>query len=138
MFINVDLSATTFYEKGPLLQMVTKLLGRRTPDDLRRGATDKDYKKVERSIKGLKIRVTHRGEVVSKKTFKISKLTPSSANDTRFEVDGTAMSVSEYFQKTYNRRLNYPFLPCVVVKKNVYLPIEICDVVEVKEIIYFF
>ena len=34
MVINVDLSATAFYEKGPLLQMVAKLLGRRTPDDL--------------------------------------------------------------------------------------------------------
>ncbi|RIA98350.1 Piwi domain-containing protein [Glomus cerebriforme] len=130
MMINVDLSATTFYERGPLLQMITKLLGRRTPDDLRRGVTSKDYQKVERSIKNLKVRVTHRGEVINKKSFKISKLTPASADSTKFEIGGNTMSVSEYFQKTYNRRLGYSFLPCVVVKKNVFLPIEICDVIE--------
>ena len=136
MMINVDLSATAFYEKGPLLQMVTKILGRRTPDDLRRGVTGKDYQRVEKTIKGLKIRVTHRGEVVSRKSFKISKLTPTSADNTKFEIDGVATSVSEYFQRTYNRRLNYSYLPCVVVKKNVYLPIEICDVIEVKKICF--
>uniref|UniRef100_U9UWV0 Piwi-domain-containing protein n=1 Tax=Rhizophagus irregularis (strain DAOM 181602 / DAOM 197198 / MUCL 43194) TaxID=747089 RepID=U9UWV0_RHIID len=130
MMINVDLSATAFYERGPLLLMITKLLGRRTPDDLRRGVSDKDYQKIERSIKNLKIRVTHRGELVSKKNFKISKFTPSSADNTKFDSNGVTMSVSEYFQKTYNRRLNYSFLPCVVVKRNIYLPIEICEVVE--------
>src|SRR6266498_1681793 len=102
MMINVDLSATTFYEKGPLLQMVTKLLGRRTPDDLRRGVSDKDYQKIERSIKNLKVHVTHRGEVVNQRSFKISKLTPDSADKIKFECDGITMSVSEYFQKTYN------------------------------------
>ncbi|GBC02340.1 hypothetical protein RclHR1_04580008 [Rhizophagus clarus] len=130
MMINVDLSASAFYERGPLLLMVTKLLGRRTPDDLRRGVSEKDYQKVERSIKNLKIRVTHRGELASKKSFKINKLTQNSADDIKFESNGITMSVSEYFQKTYNRRLGYPFLPCVVVKRNIYLPIEICEVVE--------
>ena len=134
MMINVDLSATAFYEKGSLLQMVTKLLGRRTPDDLRRIVNNKDYLKVEKSIKGLKIRVTHRGELASKKSFKVSRFTPTSADNTKFEIDGVMTSVAEYFQRTYNKRLNYSFLPCVVVKKNVFLPIEICDVIEVKKI----
>src|SRR4051794_29295473 len=36
MMINIDLSATAFYESGPLINIVVKLLGKRGPDDLRR------------------------------------------------------------------------------------------------------
>jgi len=39
--------------------------------------------------------------------------------------------VATYFQKTYNKRLAYPLLPCVMVKKDICLPIEICEVIEV-------
>src|SRR6266498_3580763 len=56
MMINIDLSATAFYEGGPLVQLITKILGRRSPDDLRRGLSDRDRQKVERTIKGLKIK----------------------------------------------------------------------------------
>ncbi|CAO3587528.1 unnamed protein product [Absidia cylindrospora] len=61
--------------------------------------------------------------------YKILKLTPSSASDTMFtNHDGNQVSVASYFQSTYNRRLTAPFLPCVVVKKDVFLPMEVCEV----------
>ncbi|CAI2187230.1 12082_t:CDS:2, partial [Funneliformis geosporum] len=66
MLINVDLSATAFYESGPLVQIITKILCRRTPDDLRRGFTDKELIRVEKTLKNVKIRVIHRGEATSK------------------------------------------------------------------------
>ncbi|CAG8488744.1 11583_t:CDS:10 [Funneliformis caledonium] len=131
MLINVDLSATAFYESGPLVQIVTKILGRRTPDDLRRGITDKELIRAEKTLKNLKIRVIHRGEATSKRNFKIVKLTPTPASQTRFDAgDGTTIDVASYFAKTYGRRLSYPFLPCAIVQKNVYLPLEVCEVIE--------
>src|SRR4051812_43534292 len=98
MLINVDLSATAFYESGPLIQMVTKILGRRNPDDLRRGFSDKDRIRVEKSLKNLKIRVTHRGEATSKRNFKIIKLTPTPASQTKFDAgNGVTTDVADYF-----------------------------------------
>ena len=44
MMINIDLSAATFYESGPLINIV-KFLGR--SDDLRRGINDKEHVKLE-------------------------------------------------------------------------------------------
>ncbi|KAF0507182.1 Piwi-domain-containing protein [Gigaspora margarita] len=131
MLINVDLSATAFYEAGSLVTMVVKILGRRSVDDLHRGIADKDRLKLEKALKNLKIRVIHRGEETSKRRFKINKITLTPANQTRFDMgDGQTVDVATYFFKTYNHRLTYPHLPCVVVKKDVFLPMEVCEVIE--------
>ncbi|PKB94107.1 PAZ domain-containing protein [Rhizophagus irregularis] len=123
MMINIDSSATTFYEGGPLIQMIAKILRLRSPDDLRRGLSERDHKKIEKIIKNLRISDNHIPE--NRRKFKIEKLTQSSASNTMF--NRNKINVTTYFQKEYNRRLLYPFLPCVVVGKNYYLPIEVCD-----------
>ncbi|RIA95038.1 Piwi domain-containing protein [Glomus cerebriforme] len=128
MMINIDLSATAFYEAGPLVQMVTKILGRRSPDDLRRGFSERDRQKVEKTIKGLKIRDNHR--TGQKRRFKIERLTPTPASNTQFDRgDGSNIDVATYFSQQYNKRLNHAHLPCVIVRRNVYLPMEVCDVI---------
>ncbi|KAG0045010.1 hypothetical protein BGZ83_009745 [Gryganskiella cystojenkinii] len=137
MMVNIDVSATAFYQSGPLLEMVTKILGLRSPDDLRRSVTPVNWKKVERYIKGLRVTAIHRTR--STKTFKIFNLTEKSAKDTcfsqrvnkddpnskEFETD-----VASYFMKAYNMTLTYPTLPCVAIGKFAMLPIEVCSVVE--------
>ncbi|CAG8522996.1 5713_t:CDS:10 [Ambispora gerdemannii] len=130
MMINIDLSATAFYEGGPLIQMVIKLLGKRNHDDLRRGLNEKECIKIEKAIKNLKIRVIHRGVQNTRRRFKIAKLTSTPANMTKFETEHGPMDVASYFQRTYNSPLQFPKLPCVAVKRDVYLPIEVCEVIE--------
>ena len=137
MMINIDLCATAFYESGPLINVVLKILGKRNPDDLRRGIIEKERAKLEKEIKNLKIRVTHRGENNAKRRYKISKITPLDAHRTKFDdTDGHKTDVASYFQKNY-KRLTYPQLPCIVVKKDIYLPMEICEVIEVSKLILF-
>ncbi|KAL0140472.1 Piwi domain-containing protein [Mucor lusitanicus] len=107
MMVNIDVSSTAFYESGPLPEVVAKILGRRSLDELRR--------------------VVHRGE--KKLKYKVTKLTPSPADRTVFKDEaGNEMTVANYFAKQYNKRLAYPFLPCVVVKKDIFLPMEVCEV----------
>lgn len=129
MMINVDLSATAFYQSGPLIEVVTRILLKRSPDDLRRGIQDREMTKVEKILKGVQIRDNHRGE--HKRRFKIMKFTSGPASHTQFDRgDGSTVSVENYFYEVYNRRLNFPHLPCVVVKKDVFLPMEVCDIIE--------
>src|ERR1051325_2044030 len=61
MMINIDLSSHSFYQSGGLVQMVVKVLGKHSVDDLRR-ITDRDRAKLDKALKGLKIYVAHRGE----------------------------------------------------------------------------
>ncbi|CAO3703942.1 unnamed protein product [Rhizopus stolonifer] len=127
MMINIDVSATAFYESGRLPEIVVKILGRRTLDDLRRGIPQRDLVKLTKILKTLRIQVIHRGE--KKLKYKITKLTPTPADQTTFKNDsGIEMTVADYFSKQYNQRLNFPFLPCVVVKKDIFLPMEVCEV----------
>ena len=55
--VNVDVSATAFYEGGLLPQMVVKILNWRSLDDLRRGISDRDRVKLEKVLRSLKIKV---------------------------------------------------------------------------------
>ncbi|CAI2171336.1 1168_t:CDS:2 [Funneliformis geosporum] len=129
MMINVDVSATAFYENIDLVHMVAKILGRNL-NDLRRGITDRDRLKLEKALKNLKIRVTHHDDY-SRRSYKIIKLTNTSASNTRLDLFDRSIDISSYFQNTFNMSLQYPFLPCVVVQRGVFLPLEVCKVVEV-------
>lgn len=127
--INIDVSATAFYESGPLPEIVAKILNRNSVEDLRGRISDRDVKKLANVFKNVKIMVVHRGTDKQYK-YKITNLTPSPASETMFtNNDGEQVSVASYFQSTYNRRLAAPFLPCVVVKKDVFLPMEVCQVI---------
>ncbi|GJJ69239.1 eukaryotic translation initiation factor 2C [Entomortierella parvispora] len=137
MMVNVDVSATAFFQAISLPQMVVKILDLRNTDDLRRSSLN--FKKVERVIKGLRIRATHRQ--LSSKTFKIFGLTNTSAKDTVFNqvVNGkdpnaepveVKTNVAAYFKTVYNVALTFPGLPCVIVGRTAMLPLEVCEVVQ--------
>ncbi|CAI2197507.1 10407_t:CDS:2, partial [Funneliformis geosporum] len=123
LMVNIEVSGTAFYENCSLIQMVVKLLVKRHPDDLRRGIPDRDRVKLERALKNIKIRVTHLGSA-SKRLFKIVKLTNTPASGTKLEIDGKCTDVASYFQVTYKKPLLYPFLPCVIVRKDTSIPLE--------------
>ncbi|KAI9236747.1 MAG: Piwi domain-containing protein [Podila humilis] len=137
MMINVDVTATAFFQGIPLVEMVVKIMGLRSQDDLRRTAPPLNWAKVERAIKQLRITVTHR-EMMSR-SYKIAGLTQKSAREETFKIltqcgDPEAspkeeeIDVVTYFKQAYNRILSYPMLPCVRAGK-VILPIEVCKVV---------
>jgi eukaryotic translation initiation factor 2C len=112
--------------------MVAKVLGRMSASDLRNPITDKERIKLEKSLKGLKVFVTHRGHI--RRKYRIARITPTPANRTMFPMGDTGVeeSVANYFMTKYNTQLYFPHLPCLIVgdpSKMVYLPMEVCEVV---------
>ena len=130
MMVNVDLSATAFYESGTLIEMAVKILNKRSVEDLN-SIQERDRVKLEKYFKNLKVYVTHRGENDSKRRLRISKLTKTSASDTKLESDGKTTTIASFFQEVYGINLRHPFLPCVVVRKDIILPMDVCKVFEV-------
>ncbi|KAF9304752.1 eukaryotic translation initiation factor 2C, 2 [Mortierella antarctica] len=137
MMVNVDVTATAFFQGIPLLEMVVKILGLRSLDDLHRPTPPLNWVKVERAIKRLRITVTHREK--STRSFKITGLTEKSALDETFKCqihptdpeaspEEEVVSIVTYFKNAYNRVLNFPMLRCVRVGKVV-LPMEVCKVI---------
>ena len=154
--INVDVANGTFFNSGPLQVLAVKITGARDPADLiqqaLRGKREEDEarqrnphsrfeSRVSKGLKRLsKLRVVanHRGANIVDE-YVIDKILLKSAKEHKFmqrnEQTGkeTAVTVYDYFLKTYNVRIQYPDFPMVQMKRgggSVVIPMELLRVKE--------
>uniref|UniRef100_A0ACD5W5V3 Uncharacterized protein n=1 Tax=Avena sativa TaxID=4498 RepID=A0ACD5W5V3_AVESA len=127
--LNIDMSATSFFEPLPVIDFVSQLLN----TDIRsRPLSDAECVKIKKALKGVKVKVTHRGNIQRK--YRISALTSQTTRELSFPVDqgGTVKSVIQYFQETYGFAIQHTHLPCLQVgnqQRPNYLPMEACKIV---------
>ena len=127
--LNIDMSSTAFIEPLPVIDFVAQLLGK---DVFSRPLSDADRVKVKKALRGVKVEVTHRGNV--RRKYRISGLTSQPTRELIFPVDEqmNMKSVVEYFQEMYGFTIRYSHLPCLQVgnqRKVNYLPMEACKII---------
>ncbi|KAL0417318.1 UNVERIFIED_CONTAM: protein argonaute 1 [Sesamum latifolium] len=98
-----------------------------------RPLSDADRVKIKKALRGVKVEVTHRGNM--RRKYRISGLTSQATRELTFPVDerGTMKSVVEYFQETYGFVIQHTQWPCLQVgntQRPNYLPMEVCKIVE--------
>ncbi|XP_039124258.1 protein argonaute 1B-like isoform X2 [Dioscorea cayenensis subsp. rotundata] len=128
--LNIDMSSTAFIEPLPVIEFVAQLLNR---DVSARPLSDSDRVKIKKALRGIKVEVTHRGNM--RRKYRISGLTPQATRELTFPVDerGTMKSVVQYFQETYGFPIQHTTWPCLQVgnqQRPNYLPMEVCKIVE--------
>ncbi|CAI0465726.1 unnamed protein product [Linum tenue] len=128
--LNIDMASAAFIEPLPVVEYVAQLLGK---DVLSRPLSDSDRVKIKKALRGVKVEVTHRGNV--RRKYRVSGLTAQPTRELVFPVDdnSTMKSVVEYFQEMYGFTIQHTHLPCLQVgnqKKANYLPMEACKIVE--------
>ncbi|XP_019181084.1 PREDICTED: protein argonaute 10-like isoform X1 [Ipomoea nil] len=128
--LNIDMASAAFIEALPVIEFVAQLLGK---DVSSRPLSDSDRVKIKKALRGVKVEVTHRGNV--RRKYRVSGLTTQPTRELVFPVDdnSTMKSVVEYFQEMYGFTIQYTHLPCLQVgnqKKANYLPMEACKIVE--------
>ncbi|XP_021275957.1 protein argonaute PNH1-like isoform X2 [Herrania umbratica] len=128
--LNIDMSTTAFIEPLPVIDFVAQILGK---DVYSRPMSDADRVKVKKALRGVKVEVTHRGNV--RRKYRVSGLTTQPTRELIFPLDEhmNMKSVVEYFQEMYGYTIRYAHLPCLQVgneKKVNYLPMEACKIVE--------
>ncbi|EOY30931.1 Stabilizer of iron transporter SufD / Polynucleotidyl transferase isoform 2 [Theobroma cacao] len=128
--LNIDMSTTAFIEPLPVIDFVAQILGK---DVYSRPMSDADRVKVKKALRGVKVEVTHRGNV--RRKYRVSGLTTQPTRELSFPLDEhmNMKSVVEYFQEMYGYTIRYAHLPCLQVgneKKVNYLPMEACKIVE--------
>ena len=141
LVVNIDVSATAFFEPGQILNFIARTLGRKAPTDLNYPLKNREIDKCEKLLKGIKVQINHRGDI--KRKYKINGITKTMASQTFFlftnsanaekPSEGVEISVVDYFLRQYNIGLKFPHLPCLKVgsaQRTVYLPLEVCDIVE--------
>ncbi|XP_022137005.1 protein argonaute 1 isoform X2 [Momordica charantia] len=128
--LNIDMSSTAFIEPLPVIEFVTQLLNR---DVSSRPLSDADRVKIKKALRGVRVEVTHRGNM--RRKYRISGLTSQATRELTFPVDerGTMKSVVEYFYETYGFAIQHTQWPCLQVgnqQRPNYLPMEVCKIVE--------
>lgn len=128
-FVNVNTLVTAFYESGPLLTLIGKILGDRGRDldiNSMRTLSPAQVIKLNEKLRRLKVFVTH---LPYRRKYTIGKVTVESAN--QIEFGDPPVTVAKYFASKYGR-LQFPHLPCIEVgsDKKSYIPVEVCHVVE--------
>ncbi|KAK6794880.1 hypothetical protein RDI58_008333 [Solanum bulbocastanum] len=128
--LNIDMSSTSFIEPLPVIDFVTQLLNR---DVSSRPLSDADRVKIKKALRGVKVEVTHRGNM--RRKYRIANLTSQATRELTFPVDdkGTLKSVIEYFRETYGFVIQHTQWPCLQVgnqQRPNYLPMEVCKIVE--------
>ncbi|XP_064477992.1 protein argonaute-2-like isoform X2 [Ornithodoros turicata] len=132
--LNIDRSATAFYEHISVLEFMCKLFG-----DQRRQLRPEDFRelnahqvqRLNKELKGLKVYVNH---LPYKRKYRVVKVTLEPARRITFPLDnGTRCSVADYFRTKYPQFARFPNLPCIqsgTPAKPVHLPLEVCTIVE--------
>ena len=130
MMVNVDVAALAFYQPGPLIEVIAKMAGCRSVDDLRRGLQDRDRLRLDKLVRNLTVTTTHRGD--KNRVYRIDRFSRVSAAKEEFaNAEGRKMTIAAYFQSQYNYRLNFPDFPCVTIKgkRPVSFPPEVLAVI---------
>uniref|UniRef100_A0A8C5W967 Protein argonaute-1 n=1 Tax=Leptobrachium leishanense TaxID=445787 RepID=A0A8C5W967_9ANUR len=135
MMLNIDVSATAFYKAQPVIEFMCEVLDFKSPDEQMKSLTDSQRVKFTKEIKGLKIEITHCGQM--KRKYRVCNVTRRSASSQTFPLllengSTSECTVAQYFKDRHKIILRFPHLPCLQVgqeQKHTYLPPEVCNIV---------
>lgn len=136
MMLNIDVSATAFYRSMPVIEFMTEVLELNIAAiSDRRSLSDAQRVKFTKEIRGLKIEITHCGQM--RRKYRVCNVTRRPAQTQTFPLQlesgqSIECSVAKYFADKYHLQLKYPHLPCLQVgqeQKHTYLPPEVCNIV---------
>ncbi|CAI2350295.1 unnamed protein product [Caenorhabditis sp. 36 PRJEB53466] len=136
MMLNIDVSATAFYRSMPVIEFIAEVL--ELPVQAlaeRRALSDAQRVKFTKEIRGLKIEITHCGQM--RRKYRVCNVTRRPAQTQTFPLQletgqNIECTVAKYFYDKYRIQLKYPHLPCLQVgqeQKHTYLPPEVCNIV---------
>lgn len=127
--LNVDRSATAFYEAIPVIEFMGKLLEMEPQSSRRLDASQ--CSKLSKELKDLKVKVLH---LNYPRKYRVTKVTQQTAQELSFLLeDGERKTVADYFREKYPKFMRFPHLPCIqsgTLQRPVYLPLEACHIVE--------
>ncbi|MGH0151680.1 UNVERIFIED_CONTAM: hypothetical protein FKN15_019751 [Acipenser sinensis] len=118
MMLNIDVSATAFYKAQPVIEFMCEVLDFKSIEEQQKPLTDSQRVKFTKEIKGLKVEITHCGQM--KRKYRVCNVTRRPASHQTFPLqqeNGQTIecTVAQYFKDKYKLVLRYPHLPCLQV-----------------------
>uniref|UniRef100_A0A672T3H8 Protein argonaute-1 n=1 Tax=Sinocyclocheilus grahami TaxID=75366 RepID=A0A672T3H8_SINGR len=121
MMLNIDVSATAFYKAQPVIEFMCEVLDFKSIEEQQKPLTDSQRVKFTKEIKGLKVEITHCGQM--KRKYRVCNVTRRPASHQTFPLqqeNGQTIecTVAQYFKDKYKLVLRYPHLPCLQVGQD--------------------
>ncbi|KAG8515465.1 Protein argonaute-2 [Galemys pyrenaicus] len=118
MMLNIDVSATAFYKAQPVIEFVCEVLDFKSIEEQQKPLTDSQRVKFTKEIKGLKVEITHCGQM--KRKYRVCNVTRRPASHQTFPLQQESgqtveCTVAQYFKDRHKLVLRYPHLPCLQV-----------------------
>ena len=149
MIINVDVANTTFWKPNALITAITlnqkmrdaqQVVNAMRPDQRNGSKTlNAAAKAIQGRFKGTEVTANYPGNPTAGKQWKIAKLDVNNADEEQIEWrdpqtkkgTGQMVTITQYFQRKYNQRLQFPKLPLVeMTKRGVKYPMEFLHIVQ--------
>ncbi|KAF9267239.1 Piwi-domain-containing protein [Marasmius fiardii PR-910] len=106
LLINVDTTVTAMYQSGPAISVAMSYLGLNDARKLALHEDDREFRVLERHLKGLKILVLSSDGKKPHRTKTVAGLV-SAADRYKFDWNGKEVTVREYFNRAHNIELHY-------------------------------
>ncbi|KAJ2892856.1 hypothetical protein GGI21_005522, partial [Coemansia aciculifera] len=136
LYLNVNTAVTAMYTPGSLLDSLMSILSVNDPSKLRGRLSAQMLREMGSFLRGLIMYMQHRG-LQGKRKFTVRGTTTKALDEESFEWEdperpGSAVTVAvaQYYQRRYNFKLSYPFLPGLIGRSNSVFPIELCTIAE--------
>ncbi|KAF9486258.1 Piwi-domain-containing protein [Pholiota conissans] len=131
--LTIDSSTAVLHEPGPLIKVAMNFLQTREVRHMRLSEHDPDFKRLEKFLKRLRIKVD---DLVNGSTVKtIRGLVPAAGEHFFQEEDGSFTTVKQHFYRAYGITLAYPDIVGVRLKSKhsthpIIIPAELCSIEE--------
>ena len=149
LVVNVDVANTCFWKPAALLTVmvqnknlrdVSQLVSSMRPEQRNGSKKHNAFTRVLQGVfKSTTVTANYQGNPAAGKEWKIFEFDTATADDHKIEWKdlqtkkgtGQMVTITEYFRRKYNLRLQYPNLPLVnMTKKNVKYPMEFLHIVQ--------
>ncbi|KAJ3285346.1 hypothetical protein HDU79_007393 [Rhizoclosmatium sp. JEL0117] len=133
MILTIDMAKTAFYPAEPLHRVIAMVFNKNdirgvNPRDVRPGTVA--FTRLSKFLRGLNVKATHMS-----RGYRIKGLSHETPDRAIVKLrDGGQCTVTQYFEKTYAKRIQYPDFPCIDCSKNeemkILIPMEFLVVKE--------
>ncbi|KAF7789470.1 hypothetical protein EIP86_000416 [Pleurotus ostreatoroseus] len=131
MLVNIDISTTAMFKPGPVKELAKEFFyrSRRITERDLSALSARDRLQLQRFLYGVRVVTRMPNGQLSKVARVLKRISDKGARNHEFALrEGGTMTVMAYFEKTYNRPLEFPDLPCVEVGTGALIPMELCEI----------
>ncbi|KAG8935247.1 hypothetical protein FRC02_008382 [Tulasnella sp. 418] len=131
MVLNVDTATGLMFKAGHLVDICCEFFETRDTNVICEGMPDRKRLMLQKFLHGLRVITMHTATPGKPpKPMVIKKVSPLSASQASFMLDGKQTSVATYLMKAYNKKLTYPRMLCVETGSGALVPIELLTVLQ--------